>query len=110
MRKKIMLLIVVLVVLSGIGYYISLPDYLVWNSYSQSNSASGTRDTKLSVIVYQYWDYDELIDDIVDEFNGINDDPASTSIEVNLYYSKCHMRNSEPFRTEQFAYENKIKK
>ena len=47
------------------------------------------------------------MNDIVDEFNEINDDPRSTSIEVNLYYSKWHMRNSEPFRTKQFVYEIK---
>ena len=106
-RKKRIILIIVVLLIVGVCYYKSFPDYFVHTSLSESNGNHGRRDTRLSVVVYQYWDYDELIDDIVDEFNEINDDPRSTSIEVNLYYSKWHMRISEPFRTEQFVYEIK---
>ncbi len=106
MRKKKMLFVAVLM-LVGVGYYLSLPDYFVHTSISESNGSNGRRDTKLAVVAYHFWNEEKLMNDIVDEFNEINDDPRSTSIEVNLYYSKWHMRNSEPFRTEQFVYEIK---
>ena len=107
MRKKRVILCVAVLMLIGVGYYISLPDYYVHTSISESNGSSERRDTKLTVIAYHCWNEDTLINEIVDDFNEINDDPRSTSIEVNLYYSKWHMRNSEPLRTEQFVYEIK---
>ena len=107
MHKKRVILCVAVLMLIGVGYYISLPDYYVHTSISESNGSSGRRDTKLTVVAYHFWNEEKLMNDIVDEFNEINDDPRSTSIEVNLYYSKWHMRNAEPFRTEQFVYEIK---
>ena len=55
MKKKLLFATIVLVLLAGVLYYISLPDYLVFNSMSFSNGAN--RDTELQVIVYQYWNY-----------------------------------------------------
>ena len=59
MKKKLLFATIILVLLAGILYYISLPDYLVFNSMSFSNGAN--RDTELQVIVYQYWNTDEVI-------------------------------------------------
>ena len=56
MKKKLLFATIVLVLLAGVLYYISLPDYLVFNSMSFSNGAN--RDTELQVIVYQYWNTD----------------------------------------------------
>jgi len=52
MKKKLLFATIILVLLAGILYYISLPDYLVFNSMSFSNGAN--RDTELQVIVYLY--------------------------------------------------------
>ena len=58
MKKKLLFATIILVLLAGILYYISLPDYLVFNSMSFSNGAN--RDTELQVIVYQYWNTDAM--------------------------------------------------
>ena len=58
MKKKLLLVTITLILLTGVLYYISLPDYLVFNSMSFSNGAN--RDTELQVIVYQYWNTDEI--------------------------------------------------
>ena len=70
MKKKLLFATIILVLLAGILYYISLPDYLVFNSMSFSNGAN--RDTELQVIVYQYWNTDEEIAKIEAEHNQIN--------------------------------------
>ena len=62
MKKKLLFATIILVLLAGILYYISLPDYLVFNSMSFSNGAN--RDTELQVIVYQYWNTDEVVAEI----------------------------------------------
>ena len=59
MKKKLLFATIILVLLAGVLYYISLPDYLVFNSMSFSNGAN--RDTELQVIVYQYWNTDEVV-------------------------------------------------
>ena len=53
MKKKLLFATIILVLLASVLYYISLPDYLVFNSMSFSNGAN--RDTELQVILYQYW-------------------------------------------------------
>ena len=84
MKKKLLFATIILVLLAGILYYISLPDYLVFNSMSFSNGAN--RDTELQVIVYQYWNTDEVIAEIEAEHNQINGTP--TILTINLYHSK----------------------
>lgn len=82
-------------------YYISLPDYLVFNSMSFSNGAN--RDTELQVIVYQYWNTDEVIAEIEAEHNQINGTP--TILTINLYHSKWSFRNGyEPFYSTTINY------
>lgn len=44
MKKKLLFAAIILILLAGILYYVSLPDYLVFNSMSFSNGA--TRDTE----------------------------------------------------------------
>ena len=51
MKKKLLFATIILILLAGVLYYISLPDYLVFNSMSFSNGTN--RDTELQVIVYQ---------------------------------------------------------
>ena len=43
MKKKLLFITIILVLLASVLYYISLPDYLVFNSMSFSNGAN--RDT-----------------------------------------------------------------
>ncbi len=101
MRKREILFIIILIV--GFCYYISLPDYYVFNSISFSNQ--GTRDTRLEVIAYQYYRIDELVREIKKEHELINGLP--TTLEINLYYSKEHYRSDrEPFKTVLFTYDS----
>ena len=89
MKKKLLFITIILVLLASVLYYISLPDYLVFNSMSFSNGAN--RDTELQVIVYQYWNTDEVIAEIEAEHNQINGTPTIPTI--NLYHSKWSFHN-----------------
>ena len=94
MKKKLLFATIILVLLAGVLYYISLPDYLVFNSMSFSNGAN--RDTELQVIVYQYWNIDEVVAEIKAEHNQINGTP--TTLTINLHRSKWSFHNGyEPF-------------
>ena len=101
MRKTKRLFMIILII--GFCYYVSLPDYFVFNSTSFSNQ--DTRDTKLDVIVYQYFNIDELVQEIKKEHELINGVP--TTLEINMYYSKGHYRSDiEPFETVLFGNES----
>ncbi len=97
--KRIRFAVLILLICVFIPYTM-LPKYKVYNSISNSNSYHGTRDTKLKVIVYHFWDYydDGLMEQIYKEHMTVND-YMDTSLEINLYYSKWH---DEPFKTEMF--------
>ena len=73
MKRNYYFPLLFLILLAGVLYYISLPDYLVFNSMSFSNRAN--RDTELQVIVYQYWNTDEVIQKIETEHNQVNGTP-----------------------------------
>lgn len=106
MKKKLLFVTIILILLAGILYYISLPDYLVFNSMSFSNGAN--RDTELQVIVYQYWNTDEVIAEIEAEHNQINGTP--TTLIINLYHSKWSLQNGyEPFYSTSINYDWKGK-
>ena len=68
------------------------------------HSAMGAnRDTELQVIVYQYWNTDEVIAEIEAEHNQINGTP--TILTINLYHSKWSFHNGyEPFYTTTINY------
>lgn len=102
MKKKLLFATIVLVLLAGVLYYISLPDYLVFNSMSFSNGAN--RDTELQVIVYQYWNIDEVVAEIEAEHNQINGIP--TTLTINLHRSKWSFHNGyEPFYSTTINYD-----
>lgn len=102
MKKKLLFITIILVLLASVLYYISLPDYLVFNSMSFSNRAN--RDTELQVIVYQYWNTDEVVAEIEAEHNQINGTP--TTLTINLYHSKWSFHNGyEPFYTTTINYD-----
>ncbi|WP_287712845.1 hypothetical protein [Blautia sp.] len=106
MKRKVIITLLLLCLIVGICYYISLPDYHVRNSMSFSNR--GTRDTELTVIVYKYWDIDDTIREIETEHNKINGTP--TKLKINLYYSARLIRYGEqPFKTVIIEYD-KVKK
>lgn len=104
MKKRKILIVVVVALLIGICYYnFCVPDYLIHNSISNSNSYHNTRDTRLEVIVYHHYfgNYDKLMDKIKDEFIEINGE--STTLEINLYYSKRHYFSSDkPFKSKEY--------
>lgn len=102
MKKKLLLSTIILILIAGLLYYISFPDYLVFNSMSFSNGAN--RDTELQVIVYQYWNTDEVVAEIEAEHNQINGTP--TTLIINLYHCKWSLQNGyEPFYTTTINYE-----
>ncbi len=102
MRKKLLFATIILILLTGIIYYISFPDYLVFNSMSFSNGTN--RDTELQVIVYQYWNTGEVVAEIEAEHNQING--TTTTLIINLYHSKWSFHNGyEPFYSTTINYD-----
>ena len=90
MKKKLLFATIILVLLAGVLYYMSF-----------SNGAN--RDTELQVIVYQYWNTDEVVAEIEAEHNQINGTP--TILTINLYHSKWSFHNGyEPFYTTTINY------
>lgn len=78
------------------------PDYLAFNSMSFSNGAN--RDTELQVIVYQYWNTDEVVAEIEAEHNQINGTP--TTLTINLHRFKWSFHNGyEPFYSTTINYD-----
>ena len=58
--------------------------------------SGANRDTELQVIVYQYWNTDEVVTEIEAEHNQINGTP--TILTINVYHSKWSFHNGyEPF-------------
>lgn len=101
MKRKILLIFIAFILLFGIGFYISLPDYVVVNS--MSFSSENTRDTELKAVIYKYYDIEDTIEAIKQEHNRINGIP--TSLEINLYYSRWHLRHGlGPFKTVVYNY------
>ena len=94
MKKKLLSVTIFLIACISILYYVSLPDYLIFNSMSFD---SGTRrNTQLHVLVYQYWNMDKVLEEIKKEHNKINGTPSI--LTINLYYSKWAFKNGyEPF-------------
>lgn len=85
----------------SILYYANLPDYLVLNSLSCSNGLN--RDTTLKVVVYQYWNIDQLVSEIEEKHNKLNGTP--TILTVELYPSKWFFQNGYgPFYTTTIHY------
>ena len=84
MKRKMVILLISVILLSAIYYYISLPDYVVVNSISFSSK--NTRDTEIKVVIYKYHDIDNTVKAIEQEHNRINGTP--TSLEMDLYYSR----------------------
>ena len=67
--------------------------------------SNGTnRDTELRVIVYQYWNTNEVVEEIETEHNQINGIP--TTLIINLYHSKWSLQNGyEPFYSTSINYD-----
>ena len=104
MKKRIVLSVIVvfLVLLFCLFfYYLSLPNYEVHTSISNSHSHGTVRETKLEVSVFKLWGYDKVIDDIEKEFIEVNGKP--TTLEINLYHWTT-LGDKQPFRTETFEY------
>ena len=91
MKKKLLFVTIILVLLAGVLYYISF-----------SNGTN--RDTELQVIVYQYWNTDEMVAEIEAEHNQINGTP--TTLTINLHHSKWSFHNGyEPFYSTTINYD-----
>ena len=101
MKRKMVILLISVILLSAIYYYISLPDYVVVNSISFSSK--NTRDTEIKVVIYKYHDIDNTVKAIEQEHNRINGTP--TSLEMDPYYSRWHpTHGSGQIKTVIFNY------
>ena len=59
---------------------------------------------QLQVIVYQYWNTDEVVTEIEAEHNQINGTP--TILTINVYHSKWSFHNGyEPFYSTTINYD-----
>ena len=101
MKKRFVCIIVVFLILGWL-YYLSLPDYKVHFSMSNSHSHGTVRETELDVVVFKLWGYDELIKEIEREHMEVND-YMDTELTINLYHFTT--RKNEPFKTVVFEYE-----
>lgn len=105
MKKEFLFAAITVILLTSIFYYLSLPDYLIFNSTTFSNGSN--RHTELQVIVYRYDSADRLVKKIEKEHNQINNAPSV--LKINLYHSKWSFRNGyEPFYTATINYNQRI--
>ena len=85
--------------------YLSLPDFLIFNSLSSNYNS--IRDTELQVAVYHLKNIDYLINEIAQEHNMINGTP--TTLTIHLYHSKREFQNGhKPFYSITIDYSTKI--
>ena len=85
--------------------YLSLPDFLIFNSLSSNYNS--IRDTELQVAVYHQKNIDYLINEIAQEHNMINGTP--TTLTIHLYHSKREFQNGyKPFYSISIDYSKKI--
>ena len=82
MKRKMIILLISVILLSAVCYYISLPDYIVVNS--MSFNSENIRETEIKVVIYKYHNIDDTIKAIEQEHNRINGTP--TSLEMEEYH------------------------
>lgn len=64
----------------------------------------GNRDTELQVIVYQYWNTDDVVAEIEAEHKEFNGTP--TTLIITPYHSKCSFHNGyKPFYSTTINYD-----
>lgn len=106
-RKKVIIKIVVFFLLicvaGGVGWYISLPDYNTHFSFAESNGTK-RRECTLEIIVYKRHHDETLYDEIADEHIEING-PVN-KLELQLFYSRRHMRNNNFYKKVIYNYDN----
>ena len=78
--QRLCRLILMLVVLLLIGAYIQKPEYIIYSIIS--GSGGDTRDTELFVIVYQPWDTDGTVTEIVRKHCTMNGTPNRLTIHL----------------------------
>ena len=84
MNRKIKAICIALCLFLIFSYCVNLPDYSVVNS--MSFSSANTRETEIKVVVYKYWNLNEIIKSREQEHNKINGVP--TSLEIDTYIFK----------------------
>ena len=104
MKKKSVLSVITIflfLLLCLFFYYLSLPNYEIHSSISNSHSHGTVRETELEVSVFRFWKYDELIEEIEEEFIEVNGKP--TTLEINLYHWTTRGKD-KPFLSKTFEY------
>ena len=99
-KRKLLFLFILLL---GVAYYLSLPDYKVHNSINFSNGGNAENtEATINVVVYQYWGIEELAERIKDEHIMINGTPAK--LEINLYCSEWHMKRNLSYKEKIYDF------
>lgn len=98
--QRLCRLILMLVVLLLIGAYIQKPEYIIYSIIS--GSGGDTRDTELFVIVYQSWDTDGTVTEIVRKHCTMNGTP--NRLTIHLYHSKYALNHGQAYYTKIFEY------
>lgn len=83
-----------------IGAYIQKPEYIIYSIIS--GSGGDTRDTELFVIVYQPWDTDGTVTEIVRKHCTMNGTP--NRLTIHLYHSMYALNHGQAYYTKIFEY------
>ena len=79
-----------------------MPKYYVHRSLIQSSNNHEIIEVTLDVVVYKSYFDECLCNEIEMEHNSINGQP--TVLEINLYYSRWHLKNDDSYNTILFNY------
>lgn len=78
----------------------SEPEYIIYSIIS--GSGGDTRDTELFVIVYQSWDTDGTVTEIVRKHCTMNGTP--NRLTIHLYHSMYALNHGQAYYTKTFEY------
>ena len=107
MKKKILISLILIIFFSsiyGIVWYIRLPEFEVFQSFTLS--AGNFRHDDVRVVVYKHHNSEEMFKRVEDEVNWLSGAP-NTSVKLNLYHSKYEVRKGVgPYLIIEIDYEN----
>lgn len=106
MRKMIFGVLVMMMIAGGV-WYLTMPDYHVMYSYSVSYE--NMRNTELTVVVYHWLNTENIAKKIETEHNEINGVPSE--LTINMYYTKWQARKRrKPYKKIYINYDNTSEK
>ena len=101
--KWVICLVLVVCMVGGVSYYLSLPTYYVHNSFRESNGSKRVEST-LRIVVYKRHNDQSLYDEIADEYIEVNG--SLNELELQLFRSRSAMSDNSPYKTVIYDYDN----